>query len=57
MIEAQFGAGSLVDMLMAYRDGLSTPQVFAAPAEPAPGAEGFQAREGEPNFNHSEGDR
>jgi tetratricopeptide (TPR) repeat protein len=29
MIEAQFGAGALVDMLMAYRDGLSTPQVFA----------------------------
>jgi tetratricopeptide (TPR) repeat protein len=29
MIEAQFGAGALVDMLVAYRDGLSTPQVFA----------------------------
>src|SRR5436190_3748579 len=27
------------------------------PTTPAPGAEGFQAREGEPNFNHSEGDR
>jgi tetratricopeptide (TPR) repeat protein len=29
MIEAQFGARALVDMLTAYRDGLSTPQVFA----------------------------
>ena len=27
------------------------------PTTPAPGAEGFQAREGEQNFNHSEGDR
>lgn len=29
MIEAQFGASALVDMLGAYRDGLATPQVFA----------------------------
>ena len=29
MIEAQFGASALVDMLGAYRDGLVTPQVFA----------------------------
>lgn len=28
MIEAQFGATALVDMLAAYRDGLATPQVF-----------------------------
>ena len=27
------------------------------PTTPAPGAEGFQAREGEANYNHSEGDR
>jgi uncharacterized RmlC-like cupin family protein len=27
------------------------------PTTPAPGAEGFEAREGEQNFNHSEGDR
>jgi tetratricopeptide (TPR) repeat protein len=29
MIETEFGAGALVNMLTAYRDGLSTPQVFA----------------------------
>jgi cellulose synthase operon protein C len=29
MIESQLGARALVDMLTAYRDGLSTPQVFA----------------------------
>src|SRR5207245_8281017 len=27
------------------------------PTEPAPGAEGFEAREGEQDYNHSEGDR
>jgi hypothetical protein len=27
------------------------------PTEPAPGAEGFAAREAEQNYNHSEGDR
>jgi len=27
------------------------------PTTPAPGAEGFEARETESNFNHSEGDR
>ena len=27
------------------------------PTEPAPGAEDFEAREAESNFNHSEGDR
>ena len=29
MIESQFGASALVEMLRGYRDGLSTPQVFA----------------------------
>ncbi|MEO6527314.1 MAG: tetratricopeptide repeat protein [Gemmatimonadaceae bacterium] len=29
MIEAQFGRKALVDMLLAYRDGLATPAVFA----------------------------
>ena len=29
MIESQFGAKALTDLLLAYRDGLGTPQVFA----------------------------
>jgi Tfp pilus assembly protein PilF len=29
MIESQFGQKALVDMLLAYKDGLTTPQVFA----------------------------
>ena len=29
MIEAQFGQKALVDMLLAYKDGLTTPAVFA----------------------------
>lgn len=42
MIESQFGAATLVDMLTAYRDGLATPRVFARVLKTTP--EQFDAR-------------
>jgi hypothetical protein len=42
MIESRFGAGALVEMLTAYRDGASTPAVFARVLKTTP--EQFDAR-------------